>query len=281
MIAEYPSPSPSLSLGHPARQSRDASIREGSPDSARTLRIDPRTKYSHLKIKQKGLQNLNPPQGSPGGGHSILKRGGQVEGSRSDTLMQENIEGARGGSSLAPMPKLLQNREILERPLDPKELFGGNSGGRGGSPEFEMVGLFGSSIGSYISRVSDPRSSSELSFGEITMPETNEHRPEAKEGDERSEGEGVSGEGLSVKAEDDKKEGVSSSMKGEETPVAVPSYLAELGVGLGDSDLTIDSAFSSLDKKEEVENERESVSQKSQDAAKKLPSIFSFNSTSL
>ena len=203
-----------------------------------------------------------------------------MEGSRSDTLTQERIEGARGGSSPAPMPKLLQNREVLERPLDPKELFGGNSGGsREGSLEFDMVGIFGSSVGSYISRVSDPRSSSDASFGEITLPQ-NTHGPETKDGDEKCEREGVSGESLSAKQEEVKKEGVSGTKKGEETPVTVPSYLAELGVGLGESDLTIDSAFRSLDKRV-IESKKESVTQKSQDTAKKLPSIFSFNSTSL
>lgn len=67
--------------------------------------------------------------------------------------------------------------------------------------------------------------------------------------------------------------------RSDETKKAVPSYLAELGVGLGDSDLTIDSAFSSLDKKDDLAGQGES--KKTEITAKKLPNIFSLGTGTL
>lgn len=66
--------------------------------------------------------------------------------------------------------------------------------------------------------------------------------------------------------------------RSDESKMAVPSYLAELGVGLGDADLTIDSAFSSLDKKDTAGQED---SRKTEITAKKLPNIFSLGTGTL
>ena len=60
---------------------------------------------------------------------------------------------------------------------------------------------------------------------------------------------------------------------------AVPSYLAELGV---DSDLTIDSAFSSLKGQDTAATSGSGEGgQKTEVMAKKLPSIFGFGSGTL
>lgn len=268
MSPEYPTSSSPVP-GPITRQQRDS---DHPPTSdLRPLRADPRTKYSHLKIKTKGSTSSNPPQGSPvgtAGGHSILKRGAQGEGASGEQSAAER-GGGGGKASFSPMPKLLQNRDNLEKPLDPKELFG-SAGAQEAPSEFEVTGHFGSTIGSYFSRHSESPHLSRQPFGEITMPEVKEKK------DER-EGGGGTGEredevAAEVKTKGEREE---DGKEGETSKVEVPSYLAELGVGLGESDLTIDSAFSSLDKKGKV-SESESQKQKPQDAAKKLPSIFGF-----
>ena len=265
MSPEY-STSSSPVPGSITRQQRDSD--HPATSDLRPLRVDPRTKYSHLKIKSKGSTGSNPPQGSPvgaAGGHSILKRGAQGEGVSGELSAAEREAGGR--ISFSPMPKLLQNRDNLEKPLDPKELFGSAEGKEASdSAEFEVTGHFGSSIGSYFTRHSESTHLSKQPFGEITMPEVREKKEEG----------GIGERDVEAAAEANTKgERGEAGREGEETKVEVPSYLAELGVGLGESDLMIDSAFSSLDKKDGG-SESETQKQKPQDAAKKLPNIFGF-----
>ena len=220
----------------------------------RSPRLDPRTKYSHFKIKSKGSPTLshNPPSGGSGAA-SILKKNELF------SRDQSSISGSDNPATSAPMPKLLQNRENLEKPLDPRELFG--AGAKEVPSDYGMAGHFGSGFGTYFSRSLE--SSEKLPFGEITMPEPKKE----------SDAEGDEMEKVETKSEKEPTDKDST----EQRKVEVPSYMAELG--LGESGLTIDSAFSSLDKKDQ-EAENEAQKQKSLDAAKKLPSIFSFSSSS-
>ena len=177
------------------------------------------------------------------------------------------------------MPKLLQEPPTLDRPIDPRELFDGETSGEVGS-EYQVSGPFGSSFGSFFARSSSSLAAAEagtdgtggLPYGEITMAgmierENSENSNKLSGTQERdttgaaaSEGDRDAGEG----------EGKSNSVKSG--AAAVPSYLAELGV---ESDLTIDSAFSSL-KGEEGGGEEGEKEEGDEVKAKKLPSIFGF-----
>ena len=211
----------------------------------RPLRIDPRTKYSHYKIKPKGS-----PSSSAGGVQSTLK------GKEGDGMTAEQI----GERAHNVMPKLLQEPPPSQRPFDPRELF--DSAASKDVPEdYQVSGPFGSTFGSYFTRSSEATSSN-APYGEITM--TNVSKDEQSES---SPGKVKSADS----AEPEKVDG-----KADETKKVVPSYLAELGVGLGGDDLTIESAFSSLDnsngKGENSEGMKKTVT------AKSLPSIFGFGS---
>ena len=219
----------------------------GNEAPPRPSRVDPRTKYSHFKIKPKGStsSSSSPPV----------------------SKARESDQGS--GGERAHMPKLLQEPPSLQRPFDPRELF--DSKEAAASDSEVSTGHFGSTFGSFFTRLSATEASgsgtasSNLPYGEITMT-THVHRDtEADSKSSKADTTTTVSECRKDQAQDE--DGKTDST----TKATVPSYLAELGVGLGDSDLTIDSAFSSLDKKEEAETSKESLLV----TAKKLPSIFS------
>ena len=184
------------------------------------------------------------------------------------------------------MPKLLQEPPVLQRPYDPRELFDSEESGEG--TENQVSGLFGSTFGSFFTRSvssseagaqgsgSAAGTSSSLPYGEITMRGVGEKQ--AGEEEKLT----ATGETKPVETASDTQQG--DSKRDEEKlglgkGTAVPSYLAELGVG---SDLTIDSAFSSL-KSDEGKGEmgEGGGGPKTEVMAKKLPSIFGLGSSSL
>ena len=235
-----------------------ASVMKGLRDGVsvvsemRPLRIDPRTKYSQFKIKPKGSPSSSS---SVGGAQSILK------GKESDGMsaVQNSASGER-----THMPRLLQEPPPLQRPFDPQELFD-SAASKDVPADYQVSGPFGSTFGSYFTRSSEAAeaASSNAPYGEITMTTAGTDAPSA---------EGSPGKAKSTESQEMEKEVV----KSDETKKVVPSYLAELGVGLGGDDLTIDSAFSSLDnnggKGENNGGLKETVT------AKSLPSIFGFGS---
>ena len=239
----------------------------GSPDSNYLLspstdprRVDPRTKYAHLKIKPKG-QSASPQQQQPSSTSSILKK------TSSSGKPSETSERPEHKQELPfKIPKLLQNPLSLDKPLDPRELFGSNEKGLETEQEYgEITAPFGS-FRPFFSRSSQagPSSSEHESgakqpFGEITL----EHQEKRTSPPPQ----------VTRTAQPEEKEvEVSPSAS---FPPKVPSYLASLDVGLGggSSDLTIDSAFSSLGDKSKEQGVAMETSKEPQ-TAKKLPSIF-------
>lgn len=170
------------------------------------------------------------------------------------------------------MPKLLQEPPALQRPYDPHELFD-SAASREVESDYAVSGPFVSTFGSFFTRSSPPQASSTgkssgLPYGEITMQGITEKEPATVQGkQDENTVEAASSQthqGPHVD-ENDKSNSTKSA--------AVPLYLAELGV---DSDLTIDSAFSSL-KGGDTAGETGS-GEKNEVMAKKLPSIFGFGS---
>lgn len=214
-------------------------------------RIDPRTKYAHLRIKPK----------SQGGSTSILKKQGSL-GSGDPRRREERAVG---------VPKLLQDPTALDKPLDPQELFG-SQGIEEGSGAGELTAPFGG-FGSYFSRSGLGGDSSKGSheFGEITLHKDKEKPGQQEERNSSEKENTLFGERDRI-AESDTSEPHTTE---ETTSKAVPSYFADLGIGT-ENDLKIDSAFGSLDNKEEGSSE--SSNQRQHDAAKKMPSIFGFGS---
>ncbi|CAI7996825.1 hypothetical protein GBAR_LOCUS1972 [Geodia barretti] len=129
--------------------------REG--EQSRPHRVDPRTKYSHLKIKSKS-------SASPASGGGVLKG-------------REGEEGA--AIDRTHMPKLLQEPPALQRPYDPHELFD-SAASKDVESDFAVSGPFGSTFGSFFTRSSPPQAtgkSSGLPYGEITMQGITEKEP--------------------------------------------------------------------------------------------------------
>ena len=222
----------------------------------RPLRIDPRTKYSQFKIKAKG----SPSSSSPG---SILK-GKESNGPTSD-------QNSREKTGTAQMPKLLQEPPPQQRPFDPCELFD-STGSKDEPSEYQTAGPFGSTFGSYFMRSSSEaaESTTNMPYGEIHMTSVVTSDASKNVSNEENQTE-ITQSMVQVEEGDSRL---------DETKKAVPSYLAELGVGLGDSDLTIDSAFSSLDKKDDIAA-GQGDSKKTEITAKKLPNIFSLGTGTL
>ena len=231
--------------------------------------MDPRTKYSHLKIKSKSSASSSTLATSSGG-IGILKGSEGGEG------------GERPPSDRTHMPKLLQEPPPLQRPYDPLELFD-SAASREVESDFPVSGPFGTTFGSFFTRSSPPQGgggkNSDLPYGEITMQSITEKESRVKdtvpEKQDKSSVEAVPSQtDQSAQGNEDKK---SNSTKS----AAVPLYLAELGV---DSDLTIDSAFSSLKDGGSTAQRPGGEGEggpKTEVMAKKLPSIFGFGSGTL
>ena len=224
--------SPVWGMNSPEHPSRGAHL----PDSRR---VDPRTKYAHLKIKSK---NQGPSSHQQPTSHSILKKGSSLN------------EAGPSGMENRPfsVPKLLQDPTALEKPLDPRELFKGSEHDFG-----EITTPFGG-FKSFFSRSemkSETSDAGNQQYGEITPVQSSiKHQTNDQVEEEQDDG------SLEERAISPQK------------PV-VPSYLSDLGLGT-ENDLKIESAFGSLD---ERTNETQQSQEKIQ-PAKKLPSIFGFGS---
>lgn len=241
-------------------QSNTAGPRDETPSvgELRPLRVDPRTKYSQFKIKAKGSPSTLSPPVSSGTG-SILK-GKESNGPTSDQISSAGKE----KTSTAQMPKLLQQPPPQQRPFDPRELFD-SAASKDVPSDYQATGPFGITFGSYFTRSSEAVKSTNnnMPYGEIHMTNVTTSSTTLKD----------------ISSEEETREHANEGdSKSDEAKKTVPSYLAELDVGLGDTDLTIDSAFSSLDKKDIA---GQGDSRKMEDTAKKLPSIFSLGSGTL
>lgn len=232
-------------------------------------RVDPRTKYAHLKIKSKG---------SGKGGSS------PCQASSSSILKKAQGEDTEGGHSTFEVPKLLQDPSALNKPIDPRDLFknagssevsyGGGGGGGGTGP----FGLFKSNL--FSSRTqsqdnSDDRKS-RRQFGEITLDQTTSI-PRDENSNSSEQGDGKESNTTETHSDSSKSnKNTESEDPSAPAKVQVPSYFANLDVGLG-SDLKIDSALGALASKnvEEEENGRRKE-EKEELQARKLPSMFGF-----
>lgn len=207
-------------------------------------------KYSHLKIK---------PKGSSSPSQSILKR--------------PHPDSESSSPSSFKIPKLLQDPAALDRPMDPRDLFKGSA--ETGYEDSSTPAPFGIFKSNFFSRSqsapTDKRAGpvDKQAFGEITLDDAVIHPPAGSEEDRKQGAKGASGADVQAESGD---ELLSKPKEKSPEPPAVPSYLAQLDVGLG-SDLKIDSAFGSLadsgksDKEGKKEGEEETL-------ARKLPSMF-------
>lgn len=177
-------------------------------------RVDPRKKYSHLKIKSK-----NSPSQS----------------SNKDSTVTTNSDSISSGPGFK-IPKLLTNSTSLDKPIDPKELFG-NDG-------------------------VDTQPYGEITFGTYKSPFN-----QSSDLPKSSDSETTSNNHSTIPSDSQNNESKSSVAGGQE--VAVPSYFAQIDSELGGGGLEIESAFGSLSEKS-----KESQPQESQ--ARKLPSVFGF-----
>ena len=207
---------------------------EGEVGVAReaSRRVDPRIKYSHLKIKSKGGGDSSPSQSS-----SSLKRPHPAD------------DIPTGTPSSFKIPRLLQDGAGLDKPMDPRDLFKG-SGESGYDNVSAAAAPFGMFKSNFFSRSQSEGGGggggggeSKQPFGEITLGEVMK-----KEGESVSRGTAAREEReVSERANSVEKDSASVPREKVEEDVKseVPSYLAHLDVGLG-SDLKIDSAFGSL-----------------------------------
>lgn len=212
-------------------------------------RMDPRTKYSHLKIKPKGSS-------SPNQSSSILKRMAPPEDPPS--------------SSPTPpfkIPKLLQDSAALDRPMDARDLFKGVEGmGEAGGYDAEVSSSFGMFKSNFFPRSQEGAGQP---FGEITLDEA---LPE-RDAELANSNERVGGVGDKQRIEGAGETDESSlAAVSPPRPPPVPSYLAQLDVGGLGNDLKIDSAFGSLAGK--CEGGGDSNEKGGESQARKLPSMF-------
>ncbi len=239
-------------------------------------RMDPRMKYSHLKIKQKG--GSSPNQGS------------------SKRPLPSDPSATTSTASPKPfkIPKLLQDTAALDKLIDPRELFKGSGGTleMGYEEASGPFGIFKSSFFSHPSSSSTPsqnstQEDSEQPFGEITLKDhsntgnagsgrdarsSSPAQHQEKEGAEKSTDSSPGSSG--TKPVDNSEEIIPSSDVFSSKP-KVPAYFAQLDMGLG-KDLKIDSAFGSLAGKEEEGDGDSSAKEKGgeESQARKLPSMF-------
>lgn len=235
------------SAASPEHPSSKSQVSISSPADPR--RVDPRTKYAHLKIKPKN-QSASAPIGNPNS-QSILKKG------------QTKEKSPEKSNKPFVIPKLLKDPSALERPLDPRELFGGSTDTDEGYGEIQVP--FGK-FGSYFSRTEEvshsPVSERGQVFGEITLNVDTKCEAEEHHSEKTPE--------IQMESPTESKP-ASSPNKPQ-----VPSYFAHLDLGL-DSDLQIESAFGSLGEKNKGEDSLDGDDSKQKpDTAKKLPSIFGF-----
>ena len=186
-ISDYSIPKSSAPQDTPPRPAwgGGANDSSGSVLKSSDRLVDPRKKYAHLKIKSKSSL---PP-----------------------------LTETQKKSSTSDLPELLRDSSILDKPIDPKDLFGTYSGG---------ISLFGS--GSQVGGDSETNE-----FGEIKMQDTtNTDEPDESRDSEKS------------------KRTVAEEEGGEEAVPVIPSYLTHLNLGITDDEeddsLKIDSAFGSL-----------------------------------
>lgn len=185
-------------------------------DDAAAKRMDPRKKYSHLKIKSKN---------SPGSGSS------------KDSYASSETSTSLSGPGFK-IPKLLTNSTGLDKPIDPKELFGND--GVDSQPYGEIT------FGTYKSPFNQSSSSD--------IPEnTNSDHPASSH--------------ATTQSDSHTSDGKSGTAGGHE--VTVPSYFAQIESELGGGGLEIESAFGSLSEKSKDTQSQESH-------ARKLPSVFGF-----
>ena len=213
-------------------------------------RVDPRRKYSHLKIKSKG--GSSPSQSS-----SILKC------SQGDDASDPTFK----------IPKLLQDSSVLDKPIDPQDLFKGVGSAEASYGEVSApLGIFKSNFFSR-SQTQDKAENMKLPFGEITLKDSSTAPSSSEE--EKAEN-GMDKEHHSKEIPLSSKDSCSDELTEEQTPPKpshVPSYLAQLDMGLG-SDLKIDSAFGSLADKTETSGGENSKKKEEESQARKLPSMF-------
>lgn len=264
--------SPAWKLGSsPEHTGSTGFTTESSPLSSPSgdpRRVNPRTKYAHLKIKPKG-QSASPQQQQPGSTSSILKKSTSSRQSEAAERLEPKQE------TLFKIPKLLQNPQSLDNPLDPKELFGSNAKGLETEQEYgEITGPFGSFRPFFSRNESGSRGGQSSSqrgtgtkqpYGEITL----EHRDDSL----RKSPSPPPQISRTAQPEARKEEKDTKLSPSAITQSPVPSYLASLGLGSGSDDLTIDSAFGSLGDKNKDAADAGKGAEK-QDTAKKLPSIF-------
>ena len=215
--------------------------REGETPPAR--RVDPRTKYSHLKIKPKGSS-------SPGGSK------------------RPNTDSSSASANPSfKIPKLLQDSSALDRPMDPRDLFKGvveaAESDYSDVPAAPSLGIFKSN---FFPRSQQPGKEGEgpakQPFGEITL--------EGASGQDSKSSTRNEGEAKPPDSND------ADSLVSKSPPQpSVPSYLAQLDVGRGtDNDLKIDSAFGSLATDKGEGGGASSDGKKEELQARKLPSMF-------
>jgi len=240
------------------RPAGDVSRREG--DNSASRRVDPRLKYAHLKIKSKkpGAESDAPrPPSLPPSLSSSTNKKGPEDGSR------DKFE----------VPKLLQDPSALNKPIDPRELFRNAGGENIGSLGYEIetsgpFGLFKSNLFSSRSQQNtDHDKGDQQQFGEITLRGTTPPKgyPSGTSIIDKDNASMISSGQSQVAGDDSTTE--SSGSAGSAQSSSVPSYLAQLDMGLG-KDLKIESALGALASKSTTEET------KVEEKARKLPNIF-------
>lgn len=152
--------------------------------------------------------------------------------------------------------------------MDPRDLFkGGVTGSAESGYEDVTAAPFGMFKSNFFSRSqSSPQEEAGLvkqAFGEITLEGTSPRSPaESKQWGKET--------GRDSKTTSESDENPQKNPEEDSSPSGVPSYLAQLDVGLG-SDLKIDSAFGSLARDR---SEGDKDGQKEELQARKLPSMF-------
>lgn len=156
--------------------------------------------------------------------------------------------------------------------MDPRDLFKGIAGSA--ESGYEDVAPFGMFKSNFFPRSQPPLSEEESgpskrAFGEITLEAVSSQDPRSSAQTKGSRREGR--EQAETPAKSD--EVLKASPPKEDSPQpSVPSYLAQLDVGLG-SDLKIDSAFGSL-AAEDSKSEGGKDDKKDESQARKMPSLF-------
>ena len=244
-----------------------------SVDSTKTepaRRIDPRLKYSHLKIKSK-----------KGSSEGTTQNQSSLLASSSISILKKGQEESTRDSSAFEVPKLLQDPSSLNKPIDPRELFRNASGGSGvdlGYGDDNNAGPFGMFRSNLFSSRPQPTqeasdgSKTQQQFGEITLKTTTPPRGGVISNEDMKETEGESSKSLSNTnlSSSSVSAAGESSQSTEHAQAEVPSYLAQLDVGVG-KDLKIESALGALGSKN-LDGGTKKDDEEQQ--ARKLPNIF-------